>query len=182
MPKTNPMTIIHPITNPRIKIIRNKRTNFHKPLGLYIRLGTHHPPLPKLYLGIRILVNGSSKGYFKSSRGLQQGDPLSPMLFIIVAEALNTLLEKAKQMSLISGFAIEDSDCEVLIYGLQIILLFFVMLHWIRLKCLLKWFELLLGLKINYGKCELIGVRTEDSLVVSLADAFGCRVGKLPLK
>lgn len=47
---------------------------------------------------------------------------------------------------------------------------------------MLKWFELLSGLKINYEKCELIGVRVADSLLVSLANAFGCKVGKFPSK
>ena len=30
--------------------------------------------------------------------------------------------------------------------------------HLQNLKCILKWFEFLSGLKINYDKCELIGV------------------------
>ena len=45
---------------------------------------------------ILVLVKVSLKGYFRSSRGLREGDPLSPTLFVIVAEALNALLETAK--------------------------------------------------------------------------------------
>jgi hypothetical protein len=36
-----------------------------------------------------ILVNGNPSGFFYSTRGLRQGDPLSPLLSILVIEALS---------------------------------------------------------------------------------------------
>jgi hypothetical protein len=42
-----------------------------------------------------ILINGSPHGFFASSRGLHQGDPLSPILFVIVMEALSRILSRA---------------------------------------------------------------------------------------
>ena len=44
-----------------------------------------------------MIINGWSQGFFKSSRGLCQGDPISPALFIVGIEvlsgSLNALLE-----------------------------------------------------------------------------------------
>ena len=51
-----------------------------------------------------VLVNGSPTWLFRASRGLRQGNPLSPFLFTSVDEALGGLLTKAKNMGLISGF------------------------------------------------------------------------------
>ena len=42
-----------------------------------------------------IMINGSPFDFFGSSRELRQGDPLSPMLFDIVMEALSCMLDVA---------------------------------------------------------------------------------------
>ena len=48
-----------------------------------------------------------------STRGVCESDPLSPMLFVIVVEALNVSMQKARRTGLIIGFAIDDSGLEV---------------------------------------------------------------------
>ena len=40
------------------------------------------------------MVNGSPTGFFQSSRGLRQGDPLLPYLFVVVIEAFSCLLKE----------------------------------------------------------------------------------------
>jgi len=39
-----------------------------------------------------VLVNSSPTGFFSSSRGLRQGDPLSPLLIVFVMEALGRMI------------------------------------------------------------------------------------------
>jgi len=43
-----------------------------------------------------ILINGEARYLFKSGRGLRQGCPLSPLLFVFVMEGLSILLKESQ--------------------------------------------------------------------------------------
>jgi hypothetical protein len=53
-----------------------------------------------------ILINGSPFGLFSPSRGLRQGDPLSPFLFILGSEVLSRLLQKEESVGALKGLKI----------------------------------------------------------------------------
>jgi hypothetical protein len=52
-----------------------------------------------------VLVNGTPTGFFSSSRGLRQRDPLSFLLFIFVMEALDRMIPAAVSGRLLDGFS-----------------------------------------------------------------------------
>ncbi|KAF5442560.1 hypothetical protein F2P56_035204 [Juglans regia] len=52
-----------------------------------------------------VVMNGTVKGYYKGGRGLRQGDPLSPILFILVEETFSRLLKEKFQNGMIGRFS-----------------------------------------------------------------------------
>ena len=51
-----------------------------------------------------IIINGSASGLFRPSRGLRQFYPLSPVLFLFIAEGLSTSILEAKRTGTLRGF------------------------------------------------------------------------------
>ena len=54
------------------------------------------------------LVNGEPKGFIKPTRGIRQGDPLSPFLFLLCIERLHGLISQAAQQGIIHGFSLSS--------------------------------------------------------------------------
>ena len=108
-----------------------------------------------------ILINGSSSKEFKVERGLRQGDPLSPFLFILAVEALNVILVEAKNKNIFNGN--EVGKDKTYISHLQFADDALIMGEWSltnakNLSRILTCFHLASGLKVNFNKSKLFGV------------------------
>jgi len=60
-----------------------------------------------------VLVNGSPTCEFPLKRGLRQGDPLSPFLFLLAAEGLNVLMKSVVDNNLYTGYEVGNSNSVV---------------------------------------------------------------------
>ncbi|XP_077234220.1 uncharacterized protein LOC143876406 [Tasmannia lanceolata] len=130
-----------------------------------------------------VLLNGSAKGFFKSSRGLRQGDPLSPFLFLIVAESLCSILKKGSDMGLYRGFLIGTSKVEVSLLQFADDTLLFcspVLSQLLNLKAMLRCYEMVSGQRSNFGKSRLYAINVSESEASSFAGIMGCGLDVFP--
>jgi hypothetical protein len=133
-----------------------------------------------------VMVNGSLEGFFRYLRGIRQGDPLSPLLFLLVMEILSKMLRKVETEGLIQGFSAGGNANE----GLRISHLLFAddtilfcdadpnQLLYIRM--VLSCFEAVTGLRVNMAKSVMVPVGEVGNITL-LADCLDYRVGALPL-
>nr|XP_025616746.1 uncharacterized protein LOC112709059 [Arachis hypogaea] len=118
---------------------------------------------------VSILINGSPSKPFKMERGLRQGDPLSPCLFVLVVDVLNRMIEEAVRNRRISPLLV-GRDKIVLSY-LQFaddtILFCPPEEETVRnYKRLLRCFEMMSGLSINFEKSNLIPVNCSQEWIL----------------
>ncbi|RVX12162.1 hypothetical protein CK203_010678 [Vitis vinifera] len=130
-------------------------------------------------------LKSNQGGFFQSSRGLRQGDPLSPYLFVIAMEMFSCLLRRAISGGFLSGWKVRGWRGEGILISQLLFtdstLVFCEESHdqLTYLSWLLMWFEACSGLRVNLEKNKLIPMgRVHD--IEDLALELGCKVGGLP--
>nr|GEV03130.1 reverse transcriptase domain, reverse transcriptase zinc-binding domain protein [Tanacetum cinerariifolium] len=132
---------------------------------------------------IFVLINEAPSKEFKMERGLRQGDPLSPFLFLMVAEALQISVIEACNKGIYQGISLmQDGDSLSLLQYADDALLFG---KWSRsnantLILILKCFDEALGLKVNLAESRIFGIGVEIEEVETVASSLGCTHDYLP--
>jgi hypothetical protein len=120
-----------------------------------------------------VLINGQPYGKIIPTRGIRQGDPLSPYFFIICAEGLSSLLNRAEVDGRVTGLPISRG-------GTRVNHLFFAddsllfckanIFEWWHIQEVLRTYEAASGQKLNRDKTSLFFSRntkqeTRDHIV-----------------
>lgn len=134
-----------------------------------------------------MIVNGSLEGFFGSSRRLRQGNPLSPILFVIVMEAFRHKMRQVILHGDIIGSKVgvgngaEVCISQLLFVDNTLVLCGAEVTQFHSLCYLQLCFEAVSGLKINLSKFEVIPIVCVHN-IQELANILGCRVSSLPMK
>jgi hypothetical protein len=130
-----------------------------------------------------VLLNGVPGKTFHCRRGVRQGDPLSPLLFVLAADLLQSIINKAGQLNLLQlpltercgqDFTIvQHADDTLLIMEACPKQLFF-------LKAILNSFATSTGLRVNYSKSSMYPINVNLEKMETLSRTFNYQTGSMP--
>ncbi|CAI0460218.1 unnamed protein product [Linum tenue] len=128
---------------------------------------------------VSILINGEANGFFPVSKGLRQGDPISPGLFVMVMDVLSLMLEKVRANGMFEGFFMDEKkkigEVTHLLYA-DDTLIFCDANHdqVLNILATLVMFQMVTGLRINLEKSVMysVGDVADPSYFAAI---FGCK-------
>jgi len=129
-----------------------------------------------------VLVNGSPTDEFYLGRGLRQGDPLSPFLFLLVTEGFHVLVKSLSENNFFSGYKM-GGNIPVVVSHLQFAddTLILGEKSWANMRAMrvvLLLFQPMSGL--NFSQSQLVGVNVYVSWLSEAALVMNCKVGYVP--
>ena len=130
-----------------------------------------------------VLLNGVPGKVFHCKRGVRQGDPLSPLLFVLTADLLQSVINKAKDQGLLKlPIPLRyTNDFPIIQYADDTLLVMEACSkQLLALKGLLHTFGESTSLKVNYSKSFMVPINTSHPRLQHLARTFGREIGSLP--
>ncbi|KAL0293553.1 UNVERIFIED_CONTAM: hypothetical protein Sradi_6930300 [Sesamum radiatum] len=132
-----------------------------------------------------ISLNGSIHGFFSSSRGLRQGDPISPYLFVLVIESLHLIIKSKVTTDTTFQYRWRCKELGIVNLCFADDLLLFckadpqsvTVLHRI-----LQEFKDLAGLQANAQKSQVLLSKTTDPMKQQILNILGFPQGTFPVR
>ncbi|XP_055959779.1 uncharacterized protein LOC130014847 [Mercurialis annua] len=122
-----------------------------------------------------IQINGGCHGYFTPSRGLRQGDPLSPLLFVLCSQGLSFLIKQASEQHLFSGVKLNRHCPPIshLLFADDSIIFSSAAPHCLQsIKSMLQQYGDATGQLINYSKSGVFFSANVDSSYRNYVSTF----------
>jgi hypothetical protein len=121
-----------------------------------------------------VLINGVASSFFTVARGLRQGCPLSPLLFLLVAEGLSRAIIEAKSRGEFIGVSLSPTLRLSHLLFVDDVLIFCSGLRQDaeKLRSILDLFSRATGMQINGQKSTLSAHLMEDAGGRSLQGIF----------
>ena len=132
---------------------------------------------------VSVLINGSPSPEFSPQKGLRQGYPLALLLFNIVAEALNGPMSQAMGKVIFRGFPVGLNKVEISVLQYADDTIFFgeaSMQNVKAIKAVLRTFELVSSLKINFVKSSFGALGMSDQWKIEAANYLNCSLLSFP--
>jgi hypothetical protein len=134
---------------------------------------------------VGIKVNDDIGPYFQTRKGLRQGDPLSPILFNLVADMLAIMIARAKEDGQVGSLVphLVEGGVSILQYADDTILFMeHDLAKAVNMKLILCIFEQLSGLKINFHKSEIFCFGKAKDEEFRYRQIMGCESGSFPFR
>jgi hypothetical protein len=132
-----------------------------------------------------IALNGSLVGYFQRGKGLRQGDPISPYLFVISMEGSTRLLKRRVLEFRNFNFHPQCKQLQIthLIFANDLLLFSLANLPSIRLiKSVLEEFKDISSLALNPNKSEVFFAVVPDDVKEQILSCLQFKEGNLPVR
>ena len=131
----------------------------------------------------QVLLNGIPGNSIVHQRGLRQGDPLSPMLFILVMDVLGHMVSKAANEGLLQPLSRRVLQHRISLYADDVVLFLRPEAGDINLLMeILNLFGDASGLKTNLQKSSVLPIRCGDMELTTIQNLLPCAVSDFPCK
>lgn len=130
----------------------------------------------------RVLLNGQPGGKIIHRRGLRQGNPLSPMLFLLIMDVLNRLFSKASELGLLQPIGHPTIKHRCSMYADDVILFASPVVEEAQtIARVLSIFGGASGLMTNLSKCSITPIFGVEETLQQIQVILPCQITGFPI-